>query len=63
MSSKSVHVNQKIFCAGFDNGYGSVKLFVDGFNPIRIAKKMKHINGGNTDSLKFSNTYKIRNPC
>ncbi|MFK0734554.1 MAG: ParM/StbA family protein [Gloeotrichia echinulata HAB0833] len=36
MSSKNIHVNQKIFCAGFDNGYGSVKLLVDGFDPIRI---------------------------
>ena len=36
MISKNVHINQKIFCAGFDNGYGSVKLFVDGFHPIRI---------------------------
>lgn len=36
MSSKSIHPNQKIFCAGFDNGYGSVKMFVDGFDVIRI---------------------------
>jgi Actin like proteins N terminal domain len=36
MSSKNIHALQKIFCAGFDNGYGSVKLLVDGFEPIRI---------------------------
>lgn len=36
MSSKNIHGLQKIFCAGFDNGYGSVKLLVDGFDVIRI---------------------------
>ncbi|MBO3458503.1 ParM/StbA family protein [Aetokthonos hydrillicola Thurmond2011] len=36
MNSQNIHANQKVFCAGFDNGYGSVKLFVDGFNVVRI---------------------------
>ncbi|NMF63266.1 hypothetical protein DP113_34575 (plasmid) [Brasilonema octagenarum UFV-E1] len=36
MTEKNIHANQKIFCAGFDNGYGSVKLLVDGFDVIRI---------------------------
>ena len=37
MSSKNIHGLQKIFCAGFDNGYGSAKLLVDGFDVIRIS--------------------------
>ncbi len=32
----NIHGNQKVFCAGFDNGYGSVKLLVDGFDVVRI---------------------------
>ncbi len=31
-----IHTNQKIFCAGFDNGYGSIKLLVDGFEVLRV---------------------------
>lgn len=33
---KNIHANQKIFCAGFDSGYGSVKLLVDSFDVVRI---------------------------
>ncbi|RCJ38670.1 hypothetical protein A6770_39550 [Nostoc minutum NIES-26] len=32
----NVHTLQKIFAAGFDNGYGSVKLLVDGFGVVRV---------------------------
>jgi hypothetical protein len=32
----NIHALQKIFPAGFDNGYGSLKLFVDGFEVVRI---------------------------
>ncbi|MBE9210350.1 ParM/StbA family protein [Nostoc sp. LEGE 06077] len=32
----NVHALQKIFPAGFDNGYGSLKLLVDGFDVVRI---------------------------
>jgi hypothetical protein len=31
-----IHTNQKIFCAGFDNGYGSIKLLVNGFELVRV---------------------------
>lgn len=37
MGSKNIYGLQKIFCAGFDNGYGSAKLLVDGFDVIRIS--------------------------
>ncbi|MFN6567967.1 ParM/StbA family protein [Dendronalium sp. ChiSLP03b] len=32
----NIHILQKIFAAGFDNGYGSVKLLVDGFEVVRV---------------------------
>ncbi|TFI54928.1 ParM/StbA family protein [Mastigocladus laminosus UU774] len=32
----NIHALQKIFPAGFDNGYGSLKLLVDGFNVVRV---------------------------
>lgn len=32
----NIHALQKIFPAGFDNGYGSLKLLVDGFEVIRV---------------------------
>ncbi len=32
----NIHTNQKNFCAGFDNGYGSIKLLVDGFEVVRV---------------------------
>ncbi|MBD2683520.1 ParM/StbA family protein, partial [Nostoc sp. FACHB-857] len=32
----NIHALQKIFPAGFDNGYGSLKLLVDGFEVVRV---------------------------
>jgi hypothetical protein len=32
----NIHTLQKIFPAGFDNGYGSLKLLVDGFEVVRV---------------------------
>nr|MDZ8063195.1 ParM/StbA family protein [Nostoc sp. EkiNYC01] len=32
----NIHTLQKIFAAGFDNGYGSIKLLVDGFDVVRV---------------------------
>ncbi|MFN6564270.1 MAG: ParM/StbA family protein [Nostoc sp. ChiSLP01] len=32
----NIHALQKIFPAGFDNGYGSLKLLVDGFDVVRV---------------------------
>ncbi|MBD6620804.1 ParM/StbA family protein [Komarekiella sp. 'clone 1'] len=32
----NIHNLQKIFAAGFDNGYGSLKLLVDGFEVVRV---------------------------
>ncbi|MBD6620915.1 ParM/StbA family protein [Komarekiella sp. 'clone 1'] len=32
----NIHTLQKIFAAGFDNGYGSLKLLVDGFEVVRV---------------------------
>lgn len=32
----NIHALQKIFPAGFDNGYGSLKLLVDGFGVVRV---------------------------
>ncbi|MBD2205563.1 ParM/StbA family protein [Calothrix sp. FACHB-1219] len=32
----NIHALQKIFPSGFDNGYGSIKLLVDGFDVVRV---------------------------
>ena len=32
----NIHTLQKILTAGFDNGYGSLKLLVDGFEVVRV---------------------------
>ncbi|WP_341531693.1 ParM/StbA family protein (plasmid) [Nostoc sp. UHCC 0302] len=32
----NIHTLQRIFPAGFDNGYGSLKLLVDGFEVVRV---------------------------
>jgi Actin like proteins N terminal domain len=32
----NIHTLQKIFPAGFDNGYGSLKLLVEGFEVVRV---------------------------
>jgi Actin like proteins N terminal domain len=39
----NIHTLQKIFPAGFDNGYGSLKLLVDGFGVVRVPSYISSI--------------------
>ena len=40
----NIHGLQKIFPAGFDNGYGSLKLLVDGFDVVRVPSYISSVD-------------------
>lgn len=40
----NIHALQKIFPAGFDNGYGSLKLLVDGFDVVRVPSYISSVD-------------------